>query len=44
MTSPTKYTVLFVDDEPEIVSTLYRYFRKEYNCLRAIGGKQAIEI
>jgi len=44
MTTPAKYTVLFVDDEPDIVATLYRYFRQEYRCLRAIGGAEAIEI
>lgn len=44
MSSSIKYTVLFVDDEPDIVATLYRYFRKEYHCLKANGGAEAIEI
>jgi len=44
ITTNQKYTVLFVDDEPDIVATLYRFFRKDYNCIRANGGAQAIEI
>jgi len=44
MTTLEKYTVLFVDDEPDIVATLYRYFRQEYRCLRATGGAEAIEL
>ena len=44
MTTPNKYTVLFVDDEPDIVATLYRYFRRSYNCLKATSGAEAIEI
>ncbi len=37
------YTLLIVDDEPEIVASLYRYFRRKYRCLRALSGEQAIE-
>lgn len=44
MTTDHQYTVLFVDDEPDIVATLYRYFRKNYHCIRAHGGAQAIDI
>jgi len=40
----SKYTVLFVDDEPDIVATLYRFFRKKYHCLRANSGAEAIDI
>jgi len=44
MTNSPKYTVLFVDDEPDIVATLYRYFRRDYHCLKATSGAEAIEI
>lgn len=44
MTDTAKYTLLFVDDEPDIVATLYRYFRRDYHCLRATGGAEAINI
>lgn len=44
MTTPVKHTVLFVDDEPDIVATLYRYFRQDYHCIRATSGAEAIEI
>jgi putative two-component system response regulator len=44
MTAAVKHTVLFVDDEPDIVASLYRYFRLDYNCLRATGGAEAIKI
>ncbi len=44
MIKASKYTVLFVDDEPDIVATLYRYFRKDYLCLRATSGEEAIDI
>ena len=44
MSNIPQYTVLFVDDEPDIVATLYRYFRRDYRCLRATSGEQAIEI
>jgi putative two-component system response regulator len=44
MTQSPKHTVLFVDDEPDIVATLYRYFRRDYRCLRATSGAEAIEI
>ncbi len=44
MSNSPKYTILFVDDEPDIVATLYRYFRRDYRCLRATGGAEAIEI
>lgn len=44
MKKTPKYTVLFVDDEPDIVATLYRYFRRDYHCLKATSGAQAIEI
>jgi putative two-component system response regulator len=43
-TNASQYTVLFVDDEPDIVATLYRFFRKKYHCLRATSGAEAIEI
>jgi len=39
-----KYTALIVDDEPEIIAALYRHFRKKYNCLKANGGEQALEL
>ena len=43
-TNEITYTVLFVDDEPDIVATLYRFFRKKYHCLRATSGKEAMDI
>jgi len=44
MTNNKKHTILFVDDEPDIVATLYRYFRRDYRCLKATSGEEAIEI
>lgn len=38
------HTLLFVDDEPDIVDTLERTFRKGYRTLRATTGAEAIEI
>ncbi len=38
------HTLLFVDDEPDIVDSLERTFRKGYRTLRATSGAEAIEI
>ena len=41
----TKYTVLFVDDEPNILRALVRLFRGDHiNILTAPGGVEALEI
>ena len=37
-----RYTILLVDDEKEILSALYRHFRKDFNCIKALGGEQAL--
>lgn len=39
-----KYTVLFVDDEPRITSSLRAIFRKEYNVLIANSGADALTL
>ena len=44
MNSSIKYNLLLVDDEPEILSSLYRNLRKQYNCLKAEGGQKAIDL
>lgn len=42
LTAPV-FTLLFVDDEPDIVDSLYRSFRKGYKILTATSGQEAIE-
>jgi len=37
------YTLLFVDDEQDILDSLYRSFRKGYNVIRCNSGEQAID-
>ncbi len=37
------FTLLFVDDEPDIVDSLHRSFRKGYKILTATSGQEAIE-
>jgi len=39
-----KETILIVDDQREILNTLHRLFRKEYNVLTASGGQEALNI
>ncbi|NTW48472.1 MAG: response regulator [Chlorobiales bacterium] len=39
-----KYTVLFVDDEPQVLISLSIVFQKEYNVLTAQSGIAALEI
>lgn len=39
-----KPTILCVDDENDNLEALERIFRKKYNILKAISGKQALEI
>lgn len=41
--SPT-FTLLFVDDEPDIVDSLQRSFRKGFKVLTATSGEAAIEL
>lgn len=43
-TSPTGFTLLLVDDEPDIVDSLRRSFRKAYTVLTATSGNEAIEV
>jgi len=38
------FTLLFVDDEPDIVDSLRRSFRKAYTVLTATSGKEALEL
>lgn len=38
------YTLLFVDDEVDIVDSLHRSFRKGYRTLKATSGAEAIKI
>ncbi len=40
----TPFTLLFVDDEPDIVDSLHRSFRKGYKILTATSGHEAIEL
>ncbi len=37
------YTLLFVDDEQDILDSLYRSFRKDHNIIRCNSGEQAID-
>ncbi len=39
-----QFTLLFVDDEPDIIDSLYRSFRKGYKVLTATSGHDAIEL
>jgi putative two-component system response regulator len=38
------FTLLCVDDEPDIVDSLYRTFRKGYTVLTATSGEDAVEV
>jgi len=38
------YTILFVDDEPRITSSLNALFRREYNVLTANSGQEALQV
>lgn len=40
----TTHTLLFVDDEVDIVDSLHRSFRKGYRTLKATSGEEAIKI
>jgi len=39
-----KYTILFVDDEQRILTSLRSIFRREYTVFTALSGKEALEI
>ncbi|MBN2416125.1 sigma-54-dependent Fis family transcriptional regulator [bacterium] len=41
---PSRETVLIVDDQPEILNSLERLFRDEYEVLRASGGREALHL
>jgi putative two-component system response regulator len=41
---PTPFTLLFVDDEPDIVDSLHRTFRKDFTVLLATSGEEAIAL
>lgn len=44
MFNPKDHTILFVDDEENILSSLYRLFRREgYNILTATSGKDGLK-
>jgi len=38
------FTLLFIDDEPDIVSSLKRSFRRGFNVITATSGREGIEI
>jgi len=40
----TPFTLLFVDDEPDIVDSLHRTFRKGYKVLTTTSGEEAVEL
>ena len=42
--SEEKFKILCVDDEPDIVSTLRRAFRKDYDVVTATSGLEGIEL
>ncbi len=43
--SPSKYRILFVDDEPGVLKSMLRIFRKEnYELLTAASGRDALSI
>lgn len=42
--TPTMARVLFVDDEPRILTTMRMLFRKNYEVFIAEGGQQALEL
>jgi len=39
-----KFTILVVDDEPDITDSLHRTFRKEYRVVTANAGEQAVDV
>ncbi len=39
-----RFTLLFVDDEPDIVDSLRRLFRREHTVMTATSGNEAIEL
>lgn len=42
---PPKYTILFVDDEPNVLKSMQRIFRQEnYNLLTASSGDEALAV
>ncbi len=43
-TASTGFTLLCVDDEPDIVDNLFRTFRKNYTVLTATSGEEAVEL
>jgi len=45
MTKQRKFTILIVDDEPSVISSLQRFFaRYNYQLVTALNGKEALEI
>lgn len=44
ITSSPGFTLLFVDDEQDIVDSLQRTFRKSYKVLTATSGNEAVEL
>ena len=45
MTKQRKFTILIVDDEPSVISSLQRFFsRYNYQFLTALNGKDALEV
>jgi len=43
-TTPTKPRVLFVDDEPRVLTTMRMLFRSQYELFFAEGGQQALDL
>lgn len=44
MTNANGFTLLCVDDEPDIIDNLFRTFRKTYTVLTATSGEEAVEL
>jgi DNA-binding NtrC family response regulator len=44
MTTPTKHSILLVDDEPEILFSLRGLLRKEFDLHTATSGAEALEV
>lgn len=44
MTNANGFTLLCVDDEPDIIDNLFRTFRKTYTVLTATSGEDAVEL
>ena len=41
---PSRYTLLIVDDEPDVLDSLRHLFRRQYRVLTASGGEEALAL